>query len=230
MTRTRQTVRASASAVEAKKPISEMKHVPIIRKPPKKANTPYSFARERMKLCKKDNVFWKLPFKRLINEITVELFGSEEEFQFRWQQSAIDGIQEAAEEYLLELFEDANTFANHAGRPTLLPKDLNAARYLYDKRQNKALRPETIHEKEVKQHAQKLKLKKERTVNRIVIKKEPKLEDDAAIAAPVTDDTVDVVVKTAPKPPRKPRKKAEVPQLAPASDNNNTDDVDLDNL
>jgi len=230
MTRTRQTVRASASSIQEKKPISEQKHVPVIRKPPKKANTPFSFARERMKLCKRDNVFWKLPFKRLINEITVDMYGQEEEFQFRWQQSAIDGIQEAAEEYLLELFEDANTFANHAGRPTLLPKDLHAALYLYDKRKNKALRPETIHEKEVKQHAQKLKLKKERSANRAVVKKELKVEDDAAVAAPVTDDTTPIVVKSPPKTPRKPRKKSEVPQLAPASDNNNNDDVDLDNL
>lgn len=230
MTRTRQTAVKSSQHTALKTPISEQKHVPIIpiQIKKKKANTPYSFARERMKLCKKDNVFWRLPFKRLINEITVDLFGEEEEFQFRWQQSAIDGIQEAAEEYLLELFEDANTFANHAGRPTILPKDLNAALYLYDKRKNKALRPETIHEKEVKQHAQKLKLKKERNSSRVAIKKEQqKAEDDAA--GPMTDESPIIVKPAAPKTPRKPRKKSEVPQLAPASDNNN-DEVDPNDL
>lgn len=229
MTRTRQTTVKSASALEdrAEKILHEKKTTPIT-KSKKKANTPFSFARERMKLCKKDNIFWRLPFKRLINEITVDTFGAEEEFQFRWQQSAIDGIQEAAEEYLLEIFEDANTFANHAGRPTLLPKDMHAALYLYDKRKNKALRPETIHEKEVKQHAQKLKLKKERIANRVVVKPEKKVDDDVAIAAPVTDD-IPVIIKSAPKAPRKPRKKSEVPQLNPPSDNN-TDEVDPNNL
>lgn len=230
MTRTRQTARPSSQRAALKTPpVDQKQHVPIIpvQIKKKKANTPYSFARERMKLCKKDNVFWRLPFKRLINELTVDMFGAEDEFQFRWQQSAIDGIQEAAEEYLLELFEDANTFANHAGRPTILPKDLNAALYLYDKRKNKALRPETIHEKEVKQHAHKLKLKKERNSNRVAIKKEQqKAEDDV----PVTDETPVTVKPAVPKAlPRKPRKKSEVPQLAPASDNNN-DEVDPNDL
>lgn len=226
MTRTRQTIRSSASAAQAKIPINEMTHVPV-KSPKKKANTPFSFARERAKLCKKNNVFWRLPFRRLVNEITFDMFGKEEDLQYRWQSAAIDSIQERAEEYLLELFEDANYIANHSGRPTLLLKDFKLARFLYDKHYNREERPETIHEKEFKEHAQKLKLKKERVTNRVVLKKEEPIAEEK-----------EVVIKTqskqqqTPKKPRVNTKKSSAPALAPASVDKDSisDDIDPNNL
>lgn len=223
MTRTRQTARPSAAHAPAKNSLNDKPQVVPVKKPRKKANTPFSFARERIKLCSQTKVFWKIPFRRLVNEITVELYGSEPESRFRWQTSAVDAIQETAEEYLLELFEDANTFANHSGRPTLLPKDLRAALYLYDKHRNKEMRPKTIHEKEVEKHAEKLQIKKER--RSVTVKKEEHVSD-IPVTESVVDDTA-IVVKLPPKTPRKPRttKNASSPVLAPASD-----EVDPNNL
>ena len=54
----------------------------------------------------------KLPFQRLVRELTVPLSPAD----LRWQPSALEAIQEAAEAYLVGLFEDANLCAIHAKR------------------------------------------------------------------------------------------------------------------
>ena len=46
----------------------------------------------------------------------------------RFQSVAILALQEAAEAYLVQLFEDANLCAIHAGRVTIMPKDVQLAR------------------------------------------------------------------------------------------------------
>ena len=61
----------------------------------------------------------------------------------------------------LDIFEDANLIASNSGRPTLMTKDLNLARFLQDKQKNKKLRPLTIHEQEFEEHKEKSKAKKE---------------------------------------------------------------------
>ncbi|GMR30457.1 hypothetical protein PMAYCL1PPCAC_33474, partial [Pristionchus mayeri] len=43
---------------------------------------------------------------------------------YRIQSSAVDALQEAAEAYLVLMFEDANLAAIHAKRVTIMPKDL----------------------------------------------------------------------------------------------------------
>lgn len=48
----------------------------------------------------------------------------------RWQSSAILALQEAAEAYLVHLFEDSNLCAVHAKRVTLMVKDMQLARRL----------------------------------------------------------------------------------------------------
>ena len=47
----------------------------------------------------------KRPFNRLVREITLEHLKHPE---IRYQKAAIDGLQEAAEYYLVRLFDDAN--------------------------------------------------------------------------------------------------------------------------
>ena len=47
---------------------------------------------------------------------------------FRWQSHALQALQEAAEAYLVYLFEDANLCAIHAKRVTLMKKDIQLAR------------------------------------------------------------------------------------------------------
>lgn len=65
----------------------------------------------------------KLPFERLVREIAQNLRGD-----LRFQGAAILALQEAAESYLVSLFEDSNLCAIHAKRVTVFPKDLKLAR------------------------------------------------------------------------------------------------------
>ncbi len=65
----------------------------------------------------------KLPFQRLVREIATE-FKSE----LRFQSTAILALQEASEAFLVGLFEDTNMCAIHAGRVTIMPKDMQLAR------------------------------------------------------------------------------------------------------
>jgi histone H3/H4 len=50
--------------------------------------------------------------------------------ELRWQSSAILALQEAAEAFLVHLFEDSNLCAVHAKRVTLMTKDMQLARRL----------------------------------------------------------------------------------------------------
>jgi histone H3 len=63
------------------------------------------------------------PFQRLVREVA-QSFRSD----VRFQSFALLAIQEAAEAFLISLFEDTNHAAIHAGRVTILPKDLSLAR------------------------------------------------------------------------------------------------------
>jgi len=74
-----------------------------------------------------DLLIRKLPFARLVREICQENFTRPGE-QFRWQASALLALQEAAEAYLVQLFEDALLCSIHAKRVTLMRKDIHLAR------------------------------------------------------------------------------------------------------
>ena len=65
----------------------------------------------------------KCPFQRLVREITQDF-----KPMMRFQSTAILALQEAAEAYLVGLFEDTNMCASHAGRITIQPKDIQLAR------------------------------------------------------------------------------------------------------
>ena len=65
----------------------------------------------------------KLPFNRLVREITQDF-----KTDLRFQAQAIGALQEAAEAYLVGLFEDTNLCAIHAKRVTIMPKDIQLAR------------------------------------------------------------------------------------------------------
>jgi histone H3-like centromeric protein A len=71
-------------------------------------------------------VLLKLPFSRLVREIALTLVPRNQEL--RWQSQAIQALQEAAEAFLVHLFEDTNLCAIHAKRVTIQPKDLQLAR------------------------------------------------------------------------------------------------------
>lgn len=88
----------------------------------------------------------KLPFQRLVREIAQDFKVSFRYYPFRmllltlsktdlrFQSSAVMALQEAAEAYLVSLFEDTNLAAIHAKRVTIQPKDLALARRLRGER------------------------------------------------------------------------------------------------
>jgi histone H3 len=65
----------------------------------------------------------KLPFQRLIREIA-----SNYKADVRFQSAAIAALQEAAEAYLVGLFEDVNLCALHGRRVTIMSTDIQLAR------------------------------------------------------------------------------------------------------
>lgn len=75
-----------------------------------------------------DLLIRRLPFQRLVREITADLFRFTPLEEPRFQSAAIGALQEAAEDYLVHLFEDTNLCAIHARRVTIMPKDMQLAR------------------------------------------------------------------------------------------------------
>lgn len=71
----------------------------------------------------------KQPFMRLVREIA-----REHKPDVRFQSHAILAIQEAAEAYLVGLFEDTNLCAIHSKRVTITPKDMMLARRIRGER------------------------------------------------------------------------------------------------
>ena len=71
----------------------------------------------------------KLPFSRLVREIARDF-----KMDLRFQPQAIGALQEAAEAYLVGLFEDTNLCAIHAKRVTIMPKDIQLARRIRGER------------------------------------------------------------------------------------------------
>nr|CAD1817962.1 unnamed protein product [Ananas comosus var. bracteatus] len=71
----------------------------------------------------------KLPFQRLVREIAQDF-----KTDLRFQSSAVAALQEAAEAYLVALFEDTNLCAIHAKRVTIMPKDIQLARRIRGER------------------------------------------------------------------------------------------------
>jgi len=72
----------------------------------------------------------KLPFQRLVREISQDY-----KTDLRFQASAIMALQEAAEAYLVGLFEDSNLAAIHAKRVTVMPRDIQLARRVRGEKQ-----------------------------------------------------------------------------------------------
>jgi len=70
-----------------------------------------------------DLLIRKLPFQRLVREITNELKPG-----FRFASTAMLAIQESAEMYMVGIFEDTNLCALHAKRVTIMPYDVRLAR------------------------------------------------------------------------------------------------------
>ena len=80
--------------------------------------------REIRKYQKSTNLLLRRqPFQRLVREVAAD-FKSD----LRFQQTAVQALQEACEAHMVGLFEDTNLCAVHARRVTIMPRDLALAR------------------------------------------------------------------------------------------------------
>jgi histone H3 len=101
----------------------------VLPKKKKKARDPKRFRpgqaalREIRKYQKSpDLLLRKAPFQRLVKEIAQKIKEGQ-----RFQSTAILALQEAAEAYVVGVFEDTNLCAIHSGRITIQPKDMQLA-------------------------------------------------------------------------------------------------------
>ena len=70
-----------------------------------------------------------MPFRQLIQEIMHEFRAD-----FRIASVVVGALQDAAEAYLVGLFEDTNLCAIHAKRVTIMPKDIQLAQRIHGER------------------------------------------------------------------------------------------------
>ena len=70
-----------------------------------------------------DLLIRKLPFQRLVRYLCDKRHDS-----MRWQQAALEALQEAAEAYLIEVLQQANLCALHGRRVTVQVRDIRLTR------------------------------------------------------------------------------------------------------
>ncbi len=134
MARTKQTARKStggkAPRMQLATKAARKKQYTYLHRPEGAVNKPHRYRpgtvalREIRKYQKgTELLIRKLPFQRLVREIAQD-FSTD----LRFQSTAILALQEAAEAFLVGLFEDTNLCAIHAKRVTIMPKDMQLAR------------------------------------------------------------------------------------------------------
>ena len=79
-----------------------------------------------------DSLIRHRPFNRVVREIAQD-YGRQEE-PIRFQAEALVALQEAAETYLVGLMEETNLCAIHAGRVTIMGKDMQLTRRIRGER------------------------------------------------------------------------------------------------
>ncbi|RWS26888.1 hypothetical protein B4U80_10182, partial [Leptotrombidium deliense] len=72
-----------------------------------------------------ENLIPRLPFQRLIREIVQGFVANDTKIRF--QTAALIALQDAAEAYLVNLFENTNLLAIHSNRVTIMVKDMHLA-------------------------------------------------------------------------------------------------------
>jgi histone H3 len=105
------------------------RNVPGVKKPHRYRPGTVALREIRRYQKSTDLLIRKLPFQRLVREIAQE-FNKD----LRFQSTAVLALQEAAEAYLVGLFEDTNLCAIHANRVTIKPKDIQLARRIRGER------------------------------------------------------------------------------------------------
>ena len=135
MARTKQTARKSTGGKAPRKQLATKaarRSVPSnggLRRPHRYRPGTVALREVRRYQKSTDLLLRKAPFQRLVREIMQDM-----KSDLRCQSTAILALQEAAESYLISLFEDANLCAIHAKRVTIMPKDIELARRIRGER------------------------------------------------------------------------------------------------
>lgn len=135
MARTKQTARKSTGGKAPRKQLATIaarKTAPTaggVKKAPRYRPGTVALREIRRYQKSTDLLIRKLPFQRVVKEVARD-FKSD----LRFQSHALLALQEAAEDYLVGLFEDTNLCAIHANRVTIMPKDLQLARRIRGER------------------------------------------------------------------------------------------------
>ncbi|KAK3234730.1 histone H3-like centromeric protein hH3v [Cymbomonas tetramitiformis] len=126
MARTKQTPRSSGAARAQSAPSGSGTGSAINKDKQKRRWRPGTVALREIRRYQQstDLLIRKLPFARLVREIS----NSVSPEPFRWTAEALMAIQTCAEDVLTHLFEDCNLCAIHAGRVTIMVKDLQLTR------------------------------------------------------------------------------------------------------
>jgi len=134
MARTKQTARKSVGGKAPRKAIAVKAGQKVVKsgnamsgvKKPHRSRPGTVALREIRRFQKSTELLMrKLPFSRLVREIAQD-FKSD----LRFNDNAIMALQEASEAYMVGLFEDSNKCALHAKRVTLMPKDIQLAKFI----------------------------------------------------------------------------------------------------
>ena len=131
MARTKQTARKDGmgAAITAFVAAKAVKAARDVRKPHRFRPGVVALREIRLYQRTTDLLIRKLPFQRLVREIVQDL-----KMDLRFYSGAYIALQEAAEAYLVGLFEDVQLCAIHAKRVTIMPKDVQLARRIRGER------------------------------------------------------------------------------------------------
>lgn len=133
MARTKQTARKSTGGKAPRKQLgtkaSRMTALPSAIKPHRYRPGLVALREIRKYQKSTELLLRKLAFQRLVREIA-----QAHKNDVRFQSTAILALQEAAESYLVSVFEDTNQCASHAKRVTITLKDMHLARRIRGER------------------------------------------------------------------------------------------------
>merc|ERR1712146_620502 len=133
MARTKHTARKATGAKHLRKTVADKaaktKAAPGVKRPHRFKPGTVSLREIRRFQKSTELLIRKLPFQRLVREIANDFKND-----LRFQSSAVLALHEAAEAYMVGLFEDTNLCAIHAKRVTIMPKDMQLARRIRGER------------------------------------------------------------------------------------------------
>ena len=126
MARSKAPASRNYQAQRKKRPINKKKQTDNVKKPHRYRPGTVALRDIRRYQKSTDLLIRKAPFQRFVRQLCLALNAEGKEYRFT--ASALEAFQEAAEKYLVSLFEDAYLCTLHAKRVTVMPKDIQLAR------------------------------------------------------------------------------------------------------